>query len=108
MPFLVAPLSGAYDQNGRPEGPRMDLGIIVSGKDDPAFKELRAKLPKLFPDSVDGRGECFASIAYWGIGNDAGVVIPLKELYALKGGKSRKNRRKQRKSTYRNYNSFSS
>jgi hypothetical protein len=97
MPYLAAPVSGVGDPNGNPEGPRMDLAIIVSGKNDPAYIALKERLPELFPGPHWNPRDPPYSIYLTAFGEDA-----YKPLYY--GGKSRKSNRKSRKSTRRNKN----
>lgn len=91
MPYLVAPVSGTVDYNGDPEKPRMDLAIVVSGKDDPAYKALKKQLPDIFPGPQWNDKRPSYSIKFTAFGSDAYTPV-------YYGGKMTK---KTRKSTRR-------
>lgn len=87
MPYLVAPVSGTTDPNGNSETPRMDLAIVVSGKEDNAYVDLVERLPTIFPGPQWNPARPSYRIVFIAFGSDAH-----RPLYY--GGKSRKNRRK--------------
>lgn len=87
MPYLAAPVSGTVDYNGDREKPRMDLAIVVSGKDDPKYIALKEQLPEIFPGPQWDPKRPSYSIEFTAFGSDA-----RKQIYY--GGKSKKQTRK--------------
>jgi hypothetical protein len=90
MPYLAAPVSGQVDYNGDREEPRMDLAIVVSGKDDPEYKALKKQLPEIFPGPQWDPKKPSYSIVFTAFGAEA-----YKQIYY--GGKMTKKTRKLRR-----------
>jgi len=94
MPYLAAPVSGVLDYNGHSEKPRMDLAIVVTGKDDPAYIALKEQLPTIFPGRKWDSQNPSYSIKFTAFGADAFKPV-------FYGGKSKKSQGKNRRSTRR-------